>query len=160
MTDIKSKLNLNVDCFFKAYSIAIIVGALIFMVFSTGYILDGFLNSKIIDLSDHSIRLLFFIVSMVSFAAFSLIIEVYVIYSYVKTIKKVEEKITVKDIIFLIILHFTFSIYQLILIILGLLKLFVVLLIIAFLLLLPYAYLLIRKIKMRRTRLEKIEDLY
>lgn len=157
--DYKSrKTYLNINKAFRVFSIAIIVSMLIPMIFSTGYMLYGFINNKIIDLSDHSIRLLFVIFGMVSYAIYFLIIEIYIIYSIIETKKTLEEKITVKHIILFIMLFLIFSIIQVLIILCAINENWLLLFMITLVLLLPYFYLIVKKIKIEggRENYEKI----
>ena len=148
--DYKTKLNnaiIKKD--FKVYSLAIITSLLIPLILSALLVFNGFFNNKIIELNDHSIRMLVMIYSMLSYFAFFLIIEIYFILRFMNLKKLAGKKIQSKHIFVFILIHLLMSTYQILLLINSISENWINLLILSIVLLFPYVMIGLKRVKIK-----------
>jgi|SRR5690554_1042248 len=141
-----SKLNKD----FKVYSIAIIIGLLTPMLFSTIFVFSGIINNKMIDFSDHGIRLLVALFSILSYASFFLIMEIYIIYRYIKSKKASDRNLLTKNILLIILIVSVFSIIEAFLLFCAISENWILLFSFTLILLLPYIYICVKRMKLKK----------
>lgn len=152
MDEVRGKAAVNINQAFQVYSMAIIAILLAPMLFSTVYMVYGYVNNTIIDLSDHSIRLVFVLFSILGFGFYFLIIEIYLIYSFAISINKLTKINILKGAISLIISFLIFSGIEILIFLCTITENWLLLLLITLVLIMPYFYIIYLKIKYRNKR--------
>lgn len=129
----------------KIFNISIIAGVLIPMLITFITVIFLYVFNKMVDFSNHSIRLLFILILFISYEIYFRVNEVWYIYKNIKKMKLNNQQITIKNILIYIMIHIIFSLLTILFLILYISNNYILIILCSILLLAPYVYLYIKK---------------
>ncbi len=140
---------------FKFITISIVIGLLSFIVLFFAYIVLEIIKFGGINFKDYGTRMVLLISITLAYGISFLLLEIYLIIRSIGIIGSMNKRYIVLKILGLILIHIVFILLQALVIILSVMENHLCLIIATIVILIPYAFLFIKKVKFDKSRISR-----